>query len=562
MKTLLDKISNLQKDLKNTNLRDSISKIKYNLDELNEKLERNNIALKQFEIDKNIDNTVEQTKELAKEYDKFSDSKNKDNKQFEEFESKLREISENYQNSIEENEQLGEYKNDYKDFSEVFENLLDKIENQKQNFNKEVSREKMFDSLKNIQKELEKQLENIDNKNFRENRDNNDLKNQNKELKEKLEEILKEEKELQESIEDKNQNNNKEIKETSQEMEELAEQIEKDKEETLDEELVENAQDIRQILDNLVTISFEQEKLLSKTEKFNNQSFESVNFAKEQQLIKNDFDIVRDSIFATMKRVKDLDVACYDKIKEFYGHCDRVNNYLLEGYFSSSVFYQRKMLTNINDLALIFADNFTEKKQQMSGEGKAKNTKVNSSDNKKQAQERKEKQKQQMQQLKQMSMQLKKQLEQLQKNIQNGQEPSSKQFVESLLNQEMMIEQLKQMLREGNQGKQERQILNEINRLFEQNKNDIINRNVSRKTLERQNQILDKFLKAEKAENENEEDDQRQSKRADNIKQQDVKFDVNLMKKKTGLNEFLKQDFINLDLFYLEKTNEYLHNLE
>ena len=68
----------------------------------------------------------------------------------------------------------------------------------------------------------------------------------------------------------------------------------------------ENLETLRQILDNLISISFSQEELILKTKETNKNSSEFIQIIRTQKKIKDDSEIVKDSLLALSKRVIEI----------------------------------------------------------------------------------------------------------------------------------------------------------------------------------------------------------------------------------------------------------------
>ncbi|MBQ9212815.1 MAG: hypothetical protein IJ150_02605, partial [Bacteroidales bacterium] len=182
---------------------------------------------------------------------------------------------------------------------------------------------------------------------------------------------------------------------------------------------------------------------------------------------------------------------------------------------------------------------------------------TNSSKNRKQMQERE----QNMQQLKNGQQSLKETLEKIFQQLQKGDNPSNQKLVESLKQMEMMQYQLQQMQNgQGNTPKQQ-QLLNEMNQILENSKRDIINRNINKSLIDRQNTMFNKLLELENAEKEQDYDEKRESKQSTDLQNKnnnELKFNF----KKFSGKEFLNQPVLNLNLFYQNKYSEYLQNIE
>ena len=108
---------------------------------------------------------------------------------------------------------------------------------------------------------------------------------------------------------------------------------------------------------------------------------------------------------------------------------------------------------------------------------------------------------------------------------------------------------------------EEQKLMNQIQQMMEQNKNDIINRNINRGMLNRQDDIFNKLLDLEKAEKSQDFEEKRESKQGSDF--QNINRDnLNLKLKDFGVKEYINLSPVNLNLFYQNIYNDYIQNLD
>src|SRR5690606_36486220 len=90
---------------------------------------------------------------------------------------------------------------------------------------------------------------------------------------------------------------------------------------------------------------------------------------------------------------------------------------------------------------------------------------------------------------------------------------------------------------------------------------DIVNRNITPETLERQQKILTRLLESEKAEEEREKDDKRESNEftEEIIPNENIFFEYN--KKKEKEIELLRTVPAGFNIFYKNKVSDYLNQV-
>ena len=579
VKQLLDKINKLKDSYNDKNLKDKINDLKFDYNQLSEQLERNNQLMKMYNIENNIHKLSDDLSKMSKDYEKFSEEvsnqleksrENIDNKtdkngknsknnnqntdnldqktseqlqnEMNDFLDKLNKFEENYENLLKENNSLGDDKLDIEDIKNNFSDIKNQLEQQK-------------NKLEN--NDFSSENSNSDNKNDKNNQQNSDKNNKNDGENKNSDNNQGGGEE--QNNDNKNEKLSNQMQKTAEEMQEMSDILSGGMNMQQEQKTKENMNDIRQIQDNLLSLSFEQEKLINLNKNILNGSSLQTESIKKQQSLKQDFDLVRDSIYALARREPKLGHAVYEKIADIYHNFDASIEYMNNNNRSSAAIRQQSVMTGVNDLSLLFDDVLNQMQNQQMQQNGGQSQKEIQSKNKKQSQQMRE---QKFRDMRKGSQSLKQQLQQLMEQLEKGDNPSNQKLVESLKMQEMMQQQIQEMLNNSGMNGKERQLLNQLNRMMEDNKRDIINENVTRETLKRQEQIFNKLLETEKSDREQEYDDKRESNSGKNREQQN-KIDLNSLKKlKFGTREFLNSKYIDMDLFYINKYNNYLQNIE
>jgi hypothetical protein len=103
--------------------------------------------------------------------------------------------------------------------------------------------------------------------------------------------------------------------------------------------------------------------------------------------------------------------------------------------------------------------------------------------------------------------------------------------------------------------------LRQIDQLLERSNLDLANKNISGTMIERQNLILNKLLKAEKAEMERDVDDERESKSVDdNFYSNPIEF-FEYKNEEKEFKDVIERNNYQLRNFYNRKYEEYINNL-
>ena len=220
---------------------------------------------------------------------------------------------------------------------------------------------------------------------------------------------------------------------------------------------------------------------------------------------------------------------------------------------------QQRLLSNVNDLALIFNEISDQMQNQQNQQGSQSQDQQqeNTSRNKKEMQQRE----QSTQQMKSQQQSLKESLQKMLQQLQDGGKPSAQQLAESLKMQEMMMQKLQEMKGSSGLSGDEQKLMNQIQQMMEQNKSDIINRNFDRRLIDRQDAIFNKLLDLEKAEKTQDYEEKRESKQGSDF-QNNNSDNLNLKLKDFGVKEYINYSPVNLNLFYQNIYNDYIQNID
>jgi len=338
-------------------------------DELNkllqERLERQEIEAKKNE-------------KLLEELNKIADKINKAD-----LTKKLEELGKKQQNSERNLEQLLELTKRYyvtEKASQLAKDLED-LANKQDKAGDKLGEEKTKEEQEGLNNAFEQLTKEID-----------ELKKDNEELKKPIElqidsegeqGIKEDQKEASEQIEgQKSESSSAEEKQeaekkasekqksAAQKMKEMSEQLSQSSSGGGSESISEDAEMLRQILDNLVTFSFKQENLYDSLEEADIDNAQFSNTVREQQELRDLFEHVDDSLFALSLRRAELSEFVNEQITEVYYNIDKSLESIAENQIYQGVSSQKYVLSASNSLADFLArilDNMQQ--SMMSGQG-------------------------------------------------------------------------------------------------------------------------------------------------------------------------------------------------
>lgn len=201
------------------------------------------------------------------------------------------------------------------------------------------------------------------------NKENESLKEplslQRDEISEK--EIPKDQKNASEEIQNGNTKDaNKTQKSVSEKMKEMSSNLKKQMQAQGMEQLQEDANMLRNILDNLITFSFEQEDLMETFREMGSKSPIYSSKLVKQQILREHFEHIDDSLFSLALRNPMITETINSKIADIDYNLDMAIERLSQNEFRSGVGSQQYIITGANDLAYFLSTVLSNMEQMMS----------------------------------------------------------------------------------------------------------------------------------------------------------------------------------------------------
>lgn len=515
-------------------------------DEMKEKLKELEKLLEQMDKEKTQD-ALEKMKLDAKDMEKELD------RSLEMF--KKMEVEEKFDQAIKDLNKLAE---DQKKLSEKTEN--------KQGENNELTKQqeelnKKFEDLKKEIDEIEKKNEALEDPMKMPDTD-------------KQEEDIK--KDMQDSKEQLNQKQNKKAsksqKSAAQKMEEMSQKMQESQDQEQDQG--EDEQALRQILENLLAVSFSQEELMGKIKTIDRTNPQYLKLIQQQKKIKDDARMIEDSLFALSKRQPKIEAYVNREIADINNNMTKALRSMEDRNIYEAGSRGQYVMTAVNNLALLLSESLKQMQQQQQQQ---KNSKPGSGSCKKPGGSGS---KPSMSKMKAMQEQINKQIEKMKEQMakekgkegQKGKEKGqgkpgqgngnmSEGLAKLAAQQEALRRELQKAADKMNQdGKQGNGGLKKLAEEMEKTETDLVNKMISQETLRRQQEILTRLLEAEKAERERELDEKRESQEPKNeiFRNQNQFLEYNTLKQKEA--ELLQTIPPSLNKYYKDKVNEYFNN--
>lgn len=510
------------------------------------------IREKQQQIEELLDEVfTDELKKLLEEFQKLAEEF--DNKRLNELTEQMNFTYEDLQKQLDKNlEMLRKMKVEQK-LQTAIDNLS-KMASEEENMAEEVSEKSNFDEVKEQLEKHQKELENIQN-------EINDALQLNEELEKPMnfDDFSEEFEDIEESIENskdelQKQNRKKSgsgLKENSEKMKNTAFAMQQMLNSNTMQQNMENIQNLRQILSNLVYLSFEQENVLNGLTTINAIDPVVNELNLQQRRIKSQSQIVKDSLYALAKRTPHINSLVNNELITMELNLDKTLDEMTEGLFPNARASQQFVITATNNLALMLNEALERLEEQMAnaqpGDQQCENPGQGQSG---------------MNMLKQESDNMRQQLEQMIEQMKNGNPQNmNQQMGQSLMQHEMMQQMLREIMNNGSVGSGARKALQEIDNLLEQNRKQLMNKNVNAQMISRQNQITTRLLEAEKAELEREFEDERESRTAEDFQSNPALYFEYQIRDNSTL-EYLNRNSHKLSNFYNNKYKQYINNMQ
>jgi hypothetical protein len=549
---------------------------KQSLDQVVEKLREENKLLDQkkdafTEQDKRIKEKAEQiqklmdelldeeTKRLFEELQKLL-KENTDINDIQKLLNKLNQNTDNLEKELERTLELfKEIQFDFK-FEQAINKLGDQIKKQENLLEKTEQLEKdqkgrndksMEEALEKQSQELAKEQEELINDTKENQAEMEELKELGEELhkgeavpdQEETDEIMKDQKESQEQLEQNKPSKSKTPQKNSlQKMQQMQQQMQSSQSSMSMEMDMENLESLRQIIHSLVKLSYDQESLMKQFNELtpNDPRFNSI--AQKQLKLKDDSQVLEDSLLALGKRDPFMGSVITKEIGELNTHLDKTIEANNERRRPQASTEMQASMTAINNLALLLDDHFEMMMQMMA------NAKPGMG---------KQKQKGQKPSLGQMQQKLNERIQQLKNSGKSG-KSLSEELAEMAAEQERIRKALQEMQEKMKDGTNPG---NNLPGKMEQTEMELVNKQLTDQLIKRQQEILTRLLETEKSIREQDLDDERKGETAKEYDKEIPKAFEEYLRLKEKEVELLKTVPPKLYPYYKKEVNEYFKRM-
>lgn len=486
--------------------------------------------------------------------------------------------------------------------SERMTKMLEKLRNKENNLEKELERTLNLFKKMQMEQKMEKAIEKLDDlaekeeklaekteKTSDDKKNGDDKKAKNEDLKKEQEKIqeefnkakedLDEIEKIGEEIKEKPETQEGEEKNADQQMEQSKQQLDQQKnsdaaksqqkaaksmrkmsqsmsesmQESQMSQMQEDMDALRDILENLITLSFDQEQLMKDFKGVNLQDPRFVTLGQQQLKLQDDAKVVEDSLYALANRVIQIQSFITRELNDMKSYMNESVGSIKDRRINVATSKQQFAMTSMNNLALMLSDVFRQMQQQMAmamampGKGKGKGKEKGKSPG-------------------EMQQELSDQMQKMGDGKGGQGKQGNSEQIARMAAQQAMIRKMIQELMDSQKGTEMGQKFgNELKELMEkmdQSETDLVNKRIDPDLKKRNKEITTRLLESEKAMREQDEDDKRKGETAEQVIRRPPPAFEQYIKEKARQTELLRSIPPEFSPFYKREVDSYFRKYQ
>lgn len=340
------------------------------------------------------------------------------------------------------------------------------------------------------------------------------------------------------------------------EMNQLAEKMQQKEQEGEESQNMVDAGQLRQLLKNLINSSFDQEAVMQTLKTTATTDPNYLQLAQKQKSIEDNLKTAEDTLYALSRRIPQIQTTVNKEVTSINDHIDQALQNMGDRVTPEATRNQQYAMTSMNNLALLLSEALDQLQNAMKNgrAGKGKGKQISVSDLARQQQQLNQNMERARQQMEQQGNKG--------KSAEGNGENISEQFAKLARQQQQIREALQQFNRDENKdGTNGLGNLDKISQQMEQTERDLVNRRITEESLKRQQQIQSRLLEAEKAEQQREQDQQRESHAGKDIPPGYIKALQQYQQSHEKQTEQVKTIPPALNFYYILKIKSYFELL-
>jgi hypothetical protein len=522
-----EKMKELEKMLEQMNKeksQEALEKMKLDTKELEKELDRTLEIFKQMEVEQKMEKAIDDLRELAKKQEELAQKTESSKPEQSELQQKQNELNKEFENLKKDLEDLEKKNNELESPNDLGQNQQDK---------EEIS---------------------------------NDMENSSKELSKK-----------------QNKKASGSQKNAAGKMQKMSDKMQKAMEEQM--ENGEDAKALRDILENLLSVSFDQEALMKEAQTINKSNPRYLQLIQKQKKLQDDSKMIEDSLFALSKRQPSISSVVNKEIADINMNMEKSIKNMVDRKQDEAASRQQYVMTGVNNLALMLSESLQQMMQQQQQQQNSKSKPGGGSCNKPGGQGKPKKQRS-LSQMRSMQQQINDQIAKLKDQMakqqgqdgnkpkpggkqaggkngqseQSGNDNTNEQLARLAAQQEALRREMQKAAEKFNtDGKSGNGQLQKLAEKMEKTETELVNKMITEETIRRQQEILTRLLEAEKSEREQDMDQKRESKEGVFEKNRNPELFLQYKALKQRETELLRTIPPDLKPWYRKKVNHYFN---
>ena len=522
-KKLYDELQKLLKEKGETDqVLEELSKIRNNEKNMEKELERALELFKRLKLETGLEQTAEKLEKLSQKQNELGDQ-TKAEAVLDEVDPKSEQADNQAESESSEQSKQSEAQQKQEEINQEFREIQEQLDSLEQ-LNQDLKNPEPMENFNQDEQDIQEKLNEIP----------QDLQNQQK------------------------QKAGQKMKNAGQKMKNMAssmQQMQAGMEMTM---MQENIDHLRDILDNLIKLSFAQEEIIDEIKEVEQIDPRFIELSQDQLQLISNAQVIEDSLLSLAERVAQISTFVTREVGEINRNLDKTMEELRDRNKGKASSYQQFAMTSMNNLALLLDDVLDQMQMAMSeAMGNPQKGKG---------------QKQSLPNMSQMQQQLSEQIQELKNSGKSGRQ-LSEELAKLAAEQAELRQQLEQMQQqlagqqqpgeEGdeNGGQQAGDKLGKAIEQMEENEVDLVNKRLTQELIDRQQEILTRMLEAEESMREQKESPEREGETASPQQRKLPPAIEEYLKAKKEEIELLKTIPLDLNPFYKKEVNDYFRRL-
>lgn len=338
-------------------------------------------------------------------------------------------------------------------------------------------------------------------------------------------------------------------KKSGKSMRSIAQSLEENMQGSQSMQMQEDMDALRDILENLHTLSFDQEQLMKDFKGVSLSDPRFVGLGQKQLKLQEDAKIIEDSLYALANRVLEIQSFITRELSNMKYYMDESVKHIRDRKLPLVASHQQFAMTSVNNLALMLSDVFARMQQALANAMMLPGSGDKPQDGNTPGG---------------MQQKLNEKMRQMGDGKKgDGKQGMSEQLARMAAEQAAIREMVRKLLegQKGNQfGDQYGKELSDIMEQMEKSETEIVNKRINRELIRRNEEMLTRLLESEKALREQDEDEQRKGESARQIMRQPPPAFEEYIRNKSRQTELLRTVPPNFTPFYKREADSYFQN--